>query len=140
MVAVGRPRREVERPSRPRRIQRSPGQWTDERILEALLAWLLETGKVPRCYDWSPAAARAGGFPLDGAERWEREHPRWPHRSLVVSRFGSWRAALEAAGFVAPPPLRTSRRERIETAQRLRDQLSADEIAELLGVNESQVA
>jgi|tagenome__1003787_1003787.scaffolds.fasta_scaffold20966506_4 hypothetical protein len=98
-----------------------------------------EIGRVPRCYDWSPAAARAGDFGLDGAEKWEHEHPRWPHRALVVNRFGSWRAALQTAGFAAPPPLHMSRRERVETAQRLRDRLSAEEIAELLGVHERTV-
>src|SRR5690242_14519831 len=120
MVAVGRPRREVERPSPPRRVQRSGGEWTDAQIVNALPARAADAGPPPGCYAWSPAAARAGGFPLDGAERWEREHPRWPHRSLVVTRFGSWRASLEAADFAAPPPLRIARLERIETAQRLR--------------------
>src|SRR5690242_9519352 len=118
MVVMGRPRREVDRPTRPRRIRRSGGDWPNERIVDALHAWAAQMGQAPRCYDWAPAAASSGGFPLDGAERWEREHPRWPHHSLVVTRFGSWRAALEAAGFAAPPPLRISRRERIETAQR----------------------
>ncbi len=97
MVAMGRPRREVERPARPRRIRRSGGEWMNERIVDALRAWTAETVRAPRCIDWAPAAARAGSFPLDGAERWEREHPRWPHHALVVSRFGSWRAALETS-------------------------------------------
>src|SRR4051794_5642152 len=120
MAAVGRPRREVERPPRPRRVQRSAGgDWAEERVVAALRAWADETGRAPRSYDWSPASARAGGFPLAGAQKWEREHPRWPHHALVVSRFGSWRAALEAAGLPAPPPLRIGRRERIETALRL---------------------
>jgi hypothetical protein len=98
MVAMGRPRREVERPARPRRIRRSGGEWTNERIVDALRAWTAETVRAPRCIDWAPAAARAGSFPLDGAERWEREHPRWPHHALVVSRFGSWRAASTTSG------------------------------------------
>src|SRR3954469_12411078 len=131
-----RPRREVARPPRPRRLRRSGGsEWTSARIMQALRAWADEQGRVPRGYDWAPATARAAGFPTEGAERWERAHPRWPHHALVTARFGSWRAALEAAGLPAPPPLAIARRERVQTAQRLRERLSADELAELLGVH-----
>src|SRR4051794_15952744 len=135
MSTPSRPRREVARPPRPRRLRRSGGgEWTRERIIEALRAWRDEHGRAPRSYDWAPATARTAGFPTEGAEKWEREHPRWPHHALVRARYGSWRAALEAAGMPAPPPLALPRRERVQTAQRLQGRLSADELADLLGV------
>jgi len=135
MSASSRPRREVARPSRPRRVRRSgTGEWTRERIVDALRAWGDELGRAPRSYEWAPATARAGGFGLAGAREWEREHPRWPHHALVRARFGSWRAALESAGLPTAPPLTMPRRERVETAQRLRGRLSADELADVLGV------
>jgi hypothetical protein len=134
-AAPSRPRREVARPPRPRRLRRSGGgEWTRERIVDALRAWADELGRPPRSYDWAPATARAAGFPTDGADKWEREHPDWPHQALVRARCGSWRAALEAAGLPAPRPLAIPRRERVETAQRLQGRLSADELADLLGV------
>jgi hypothetical protein len=104
-------------------------------VVRALGSWSSELGRPPRSYDWSPPAARAGGFPLAGAERWEREYPRWPHHALVCARFGSWRAALEAAGLPVAAPLRVGRRERVAIAQRLQGELSADEIAALIGVH-----
>jgi hypothetical protein len=135
MPAPSRPRREIARPPRPRRLRRSGGgEWTRERIAAALRAWADELGRAPRSYDWSPAITRAGGFPLAGAQKWERDHPRWPHHALVRARYGSWRAALEAAGLPTPPPLAIPRRERVQTAQRLEGRLSADELADLLGV------
>src|SRR4051794_38276555 len=98
-------------------------------------AWTAEVGTPPRTYDWEPAIARLGGFPSAGAEKWEREHPRWPHHALVRGRFGSWRAALGAAGLPGAAPLRVPRRERVETARRLHGQLPEAEIAELIGVH-----
>ena len=111
------------------------GEWTRERIIAALQTWTDEQGRAPRSYDWAAATARAAGFPTAGAEQWDREHPRWPHRALVTARFGSWRAALTAAGLPDPPPLRLSRRERIETARCLQGQATQVEIAELIGVH-----
>src|SRR3954452_23140546 len=112
-----RPRREVPRPERPRRLRRSGGTWTSEQIVEAMRAWTDEVGTPPRTYDWAPAIARLGGFATAGAEKWEREHPRWPPHALVRGPFGSWRAALSAAGLPRAAPLRVPRRERVEIAR-----------------------
>src|SRR3954452_12492277 len=130
-----RPRREVPRPDRPRRLRRSRAPCPAADVLEALRAWSAEVGRPPRTYDWSPRAARRAGFPLGGVEKWEREYPRWPHHTLVRARFGSWRAALEAAGLPAAAPLRIERRERVALAQRLQGALTSAEIAELIGVH-----
>jgi hypothetical protein len=132
---VSRPRRLVARPERPRRLRRSGRVFSGEEVVHALRAWARLEGRPPRSYDWTPAAARAGGFPLAGAVRWEREFPRWPHHSVVCARFGSWRAALAAAGLPGAAPLRIARRERVAIAQRLQGELSAGEIAALVGVH-----
>ena len=140
IAPLARPRREVARPARPRRIQRSGGgPWSDARISAALRTWTDEVGRPPRSYDWSPAAAHAGGFPLASVAKWEREYPRWPHHALVRARFGSWRAALQAAGLPTAPALAMPRRERVHTAQRLQGRLSADELADVLGVTAGTV-
>src|SRR4051794_11105126 len=132
---MGRPRREVPRPERPRRVRCSRGWWSAIDVVQALRAWSKEVGSPPRSYDWSPRAARAGGFPLAGAQKWEGEYPRWPHHALVCARFGSWRAALHAAGLPVAAPLRVGRRERVAIAQRLQNELSAAEIAALISVH-----
>jgi hypothetical protein len=61
---------------------------------------------APRCYEqWRPSAvvralqdaARAAGRPPRSAE-WFRAAPDHPRSTAVRERFGSWTAALEAAG------------------------------------------
>src|SRR4051794_37076515 len=70
-----RPRHEVPRPERPRRLRRSGGTWTSEQIVEAMRAWTDEVGVPPRTYDWAPAIARVGGFPTAGAREGGSRHP-----------------------------------------------------------------
>src|SRR3954471_20165731 len=132
--SVPRPRREVPRPDRPRRLRRSRAPCPAADVLEALRAWSAEVGRPPRTYDWSPRASRRAGFPLGGVEKWEREDPRWTHHTLVRARLGAWPAAPGAACLPAAPPLRIERRERVAIAQRLEGGLPAAEIAELIGV------
>jgi hypothetical protein len=75
-------------------------KWSDERVLEAILEWAELTGSPPTLADWSPAHASAG---YQGAARYLSEPGRWPSASTVAARFGSLRAAIEAAGLRAPP-------------------------------------
>src|SRR4051794_7468012 len=65
------------------------------RIAARLRAWTLRFGSPPTMRQWRPVAS--GGHPV-----WEHEDPSWPAPSIVLRRYGSWRAALDAAG-VAPP-------------------------------------
>lgn len=70
-----------------------PGEavyWTEQRIITAIRRW----------------AAQRGGKPPTKAQWWRVESvPRWAHIperpsvSTVVSRFGTWSAAIAAAGF-----------------------------------------
>ena len=83
---------------RPYRRLAHPGRrdtWTRASILASLHDWVEATGRAPRRQDWTgerPARASLA------QRRWMREHPRWPSSSCVAQHFGSWGAALEAAG------------------------------------------
>lgn len=61
--------------------------WSRDRVIMALLAFAHEHGRAPSASE----AGRASGLPSHG---------------VVMRRFGSWRAALEAAGL---PPLGRAR-------------------------------
>jgi len=69
--------------ARGRRRARPPGG----ELIALIRAWALETGAPPRVTDWTGEN-----------EKWDREYPRWPSRLVVTERFGSWPAALAAAG------------------------------------------
>lgn len=62
-----------------RHVPRRP-VWTQDRIIDALRSWHNDHDRVPSPRDWTRATT---------------EHP---HTSAVYKRFGSWLAALEAAG------------------------------------------
>ena len=71
--------------------------FTEPEIIAAIRLWAKLEGRAPAIVDWRPADQ--GGHP-----RWERDCPRFPPRSHVTRRFGSWNAALQAAGFDRPRP------------------------------------
>jgi IS30 family transposase len=74
--------------------------WSDDQMLDAVRAWTRLTGAPPTLYDWSPAHAPAGH---GGAARYLAQRGRWPNASSVARRFGSLRAAVEAAGVGGEP-------------------------------------
>jgi hypothetical protein len=76
------------------RLHRQPA-WSREELVLAMRTWHAECGHAPRQSEWIPSA--------DPAAKWSREHPRWPSATAARSVFGSWSAALRAAGFT---PLR----------------------------------
>jgi DNA-binding CsgD family transcriptional regulator len=69
--------------------QARPG-WEQHEIVDAIRAWVAETGAPPSSTDWG-----AAGGP---SAKWVRERPRWPGLAVVRRRFGSWEAAIDAAG------------------------------------------
>lgn len=71
-------------------------RWGREAIIAAMRRWNELHGRPPVARDWNPGAARAGGRD-DLAERFEREGC-WPHLTTVRDTFGTWNAALQAAG------------------------------------------
>src|SRR3954468_15874714 len=105
--------------------------------LDALRTWTREEGRAPRAYEWNPASAAALGISSAGTRKWEREVERWPSLDVAVRRFGSWRAALQAAGLPSYPPLVLPLRERVAIAQRLHGVCTVHETAELVGVSQT---
>lgn len=72
--------------------------WSRPRIIAAIQDWAAIHGEPPAVCDWNPHHARILGDE-ERAQRYEREADRWPGFTSVFRRFGSWTAALEAAGF-----------------------------------------
>jgi hypothetical protein len=76
-------------------------RWTRLLIVQAITSWAELYGAPPAASDWNPAMARRQGRP-DRAER--HAAGDWPFASTVVRYFGSWGAAIEAAGWHSRPP------------------------------------
>ena len=69
---------------------------------------------MPRRNDWSGERPGEAGV---AQRKWMREHPRWPSSSCVAAHFGSWSAALDAAGLpVRKLTFETSVADRVHTA------------------------
>lgn len=64
-------------------------RWTREGVLQALFAWRFEHGKLPSSHQWTKAG---------------EEHPC---RYTVRALFGSWNAAVVAAGYEPAKPYRS---------------------------------
>src|SRR5262249_32319665 len=113
-----------------------PRRWDRTAIVGALREWIELTGAAPRRQDWSGERA---GSASRAQRRWMAEHPRWPSSSCVAAHYGSWSAALEAAGVERRiRAFETSVAERVEAARRLAASgRTQREIAERLGVSVS---
>lgn len=59
--------------------------WSPQRIVEAIQRWADEHGQPPRVSDWNRASV---------------DHPTY---QSAVEKFGSWNAAIQAAGFKPRP-------------------------------------
>lgn len=71
--------------------------WDRERIITAVRAWAAEhNGTPPSATDWNPQQARLLGRP-EKAEKFYAD-AAWPFVSTVVDYFGTWNAAITAAG------------------------------------------
>lgn len=66
-------------------VRRHPKAWTDDEIAVAIRTWSEWAGRRPRKTDFEP--------PL------EADEPERPAASTVLGHFGTWPAALKAAGF-----------------------------------------
>lgn len=110
------------RPMRPR------GQiLTHEDILQAIRAWHRLYGEPPAMSDWAPARARRVGH------EWRAQRylaGNWPHLSTVLKHFGTFGAAVEAAGLEPRPRGRHTRSNpglHIDTRAAVSKQLAAAE-------------
>jgi len=115
-------------------------RWSPGLIVAALRTWTAEAGTPPRRQDWT--GETPAGAATSGAQRkWMQEHPRWPSSSCVVDHFGSWSAALTAAGLpVRSLVFATTVAERVEAARELTARgYRPRDIAAELGVSVSSV-
>ncbi len=87
--------------------------WTRERIVAALHDAHQALGRPPGMVDFNPNLARAKGNlvraelseRMIAAGRWPWSSAgRWPWSSAIYLRFGSYNAAMAAAGFAPRPP------------------------------------
>lgn len=72
--------------------------WTKDAITTAVKAWAATYGEPPAVPDWSPQNSREM-HDEKRAQRWIDADGAWPHFQTVVQTFGTWSAAIEAAGF-----------------------------------------
>jgi hypothetical protein len=102
------PRRPARR--RPELVPRTVGRrptYTREQIIDALQRWTALYGAPPARADWEPARARRMGHEWRVARFRTGE---WPSTRMVCRWFGTFNAAIEAAGFEpnrAPARIRT---------------------------------
>lgn len=78
------------------------GHWTRERVIEAIQDYAHQYGRTPGAQDWNVAMARANGRP-DLVERFY-DDACWPHTATLLYVFGSFNAAIAAAGFEPRKP------------------------------------
>ena len=123
-------------PYAPRRHRPARDRWSPDLVVDALRAWTAETGHPPRRVEWSGEHPGRGG---DAQRKWMREYPRWPSSSCAADHFGSWSAALEAAGLKSRARrFETSVAERVLEARRLAAEGSSTRrVAARLGVSVS---
>ena len=89
--------------------------WTAERVIEAVQSWAEEYGQPPSSTEWEVGKpekyARAA---LNKAQLWQEKAARfadgtYPSNDTVRRFFGSFNAAIAAAGFPPRPEGRTPR-------------------------------
>jgi hypothetical protein len=92
----------VAEPRCPACSYRHRSRWTEEVIVARIREWVAVHGEPPAKADWTPADARRCNDE-ERALRFERADGYWPCGTSVIERFGSWSAAVVAAGFVPRP-------------------------------------
>jgi hypothetical protein len=71
--------------------------WTHETIIVAIQAWAREHGGIPpSAMDWNSAMAITRGRPEKAQKFYEDD--AWPCATTVQAMFGTWSAAIAAAG------------------------------------------
>jgi DNA-binding CsgD family transcriptional regulator len=114
-------------------------RWTETLIIEAINDWVARYGDVPARIDWDRHMSRRRGHVAKVARL--QAHPRpVPTPTPVLARFGSWEAALTAAGHRPRyATLRPNPTARAETAALYASGLSIARIAERLEVDRKTV-
>lgn len=78
--------------------------WTRESILAAVRKWAVMYGSPPAMPDWDAWFARNMLHDEDRARRSHEVGSHWPSVTTVVRAFGTWNAAIAAAGFEPRAP------------------------------------
>jgi hypothetical protein len=76
--------------------------WSQEALIEAIRAFVALYGRVPGAIDWNPSDAANKGM-YDRVQRFY-DDGCWPYYNSVQRCFGSWNAAIKAAGFIPRSP------------------------------------
>lgn len=83
--------------------------WTRDTIVAAIHGWVARYGAIPAATDWNPSQARARGLDWRADRFLEGV---WPFQATVQKVFGSWSAAISAAGYQPregrPPRIRSA--------------------------------
>ncbi len=77
--------------------------WTREVLITRIQEWASIHGEPPAMADWNPTRARNFLHDEERARRFEDADGYYPWMTLVVRVFGSWNAAIAAAGFKPRP-------------------------------------
>ena len=82
---------------------RKPGGaiWDRKLIVEAIQSWAAKYGAPPAATEWNPAQAKKMRVDGDDVEK-RFGDGYWPYSNTVINHFGTWGAAIEAAGFPRP--------------------------------------
>ena len=78
--------------------------WTREACVAAIQEWAEKYGEPPGAADWDPWQARHVLHDEARAQRFEEAGGCRPWTTSVVEAFGSWNAAIRAAGFEPRAP------------------------------------
>lgn len=75
--------------------------WTREAVVLAIHEWAAEYGEPPAGADWNGWEARHRLNDADRADRYERDLSagRCASHTAVIKAFGTWNAAIKAAGY-----------------------------------------
>ncbi len=117
--------------------------WDRERVIAAIQRWADEHGGVPpTATDWDSPFARARGL-HEKADKFEADDC-WPWVNTVRRYFGSWNAAIAAAGFEPWPPGHHGRPGEdpevvAETVRLYRSGLTGAQVGERMGVHAKTV-
>lgn len=74
-------------------------QW----VLDSFAEWHAMFGRAPVVAEWTPSMAAQRGRD-DYLAQYEATGRPWPTQATVTNHFGSWNAAVAAAGFNPLPP------------------------------------
>lgn len=78
--------------------------WTSTAVVLAIQEWAAEYGEPPAVPDWNPHTAEHVLHDPARARRFREAGGQWPNFKTVYREWGSWNAAIKAAGFTPRAP------------------------------------